>query len=467
MPPASRSIEPMTMRRIILVFLLIGAAAYGNQADLKRRDQQLKRIRAEIQQYEKQLQQSERKEKTTLDRLDQIEKKANLVRELLDALRAEEKAIRLSVDSSRTTINSLERQLNFLRSHYAKYVASVYKYGKVYDLETILSANSINQLYIRIEYLRRFSEQRKKDLAKISVKKEQIEFEYSTLQEKLSTEQQLISEKIKEEYSLNRTKESRKKMLREIRTDKSQIQKELNRKVTAAKQLEGIIAQLIEQERIRKEKAEREERERKERIARERAAQRERERQAQLQRERDLAELKRKNDIDNAKAKEREIERARLREEERERSYLVEDAKVELVLRPLHERKGKLMWPVNSGKVVAEFGNQVHPIMKTITTNTGIDIATDEDTPVRSVADGEVALVHWLPSYGNLVIINHGHGYRTVYAHLDDITVVQGQKVKEGSVIARSSGSVSGDLMHFEIWQEKEKMNPRQWLARR
>jgi septal ring factor EnvC (AmiA/AmiB activator) len=457
----------MRFRLSILFLLFITLAATGNQSDLKRRDQQLKRLRAEILQYEKQLAQSEKKEKATLDRLDQVEKKANLVRELLQALRAEEKAIRASIDTSMETINSLERQLNFLRSHYAQYVSSVYKYGKVYDLETILSANSINQLYIRIEYLRRFSDQRQKDLSKIAAKKDQIEFEYSTLQEKLSTEQQLISEKIKEEHTLNRTKESRSKMLREIRTDKSQIRKELNRKVAAAKQLEGIITQLIEQERIRKEKAAREERERKERIARERAAQRERERQAQIQREKDLAELKRKNDIAKAKAKEQEIERARLQEEERERMYLAEDTKVELVLRPLNERKGKLSWPVSGGRVVAEFGNQVHPIMKTITTNTGIDIATDDNTPIRSVADGEVALVHWLPSYGNLVIINHGHGYRTVYAHLDDITVIQGQKVKEGTVIARSSGSVSGDLMHFEIWLEKEKQNPRHWLARR
>ena len=91
---------------------------------------------------------------------------------------------------------------------------------------------------------------------------------------------------------------------------------------------------------------------------------------------------------------------------------------------------------------VAEFGNQVHPVMKTITTNTGIDISTKEDTPVRCIADGEIALIHWLPSYGNLIIINHSHGYRTVYAHLSEISVVAGQQIKEGSVIARSGETV-------------------------
>lgn len=457
----------MPLVRVISLALLCCSFALSAQSDIKRRDQQLKRLRAEIQKYEAQLQQTDKREKVTVDRLDKIERKANLVRELLAELRREEQAIRYSIDSSLIKITTLERHLNFLRSHYAQYVSSVYKYGKVYDLETILSANSINQLYIRIEYLKRFSDQRKKDLAKIIAKKDQIEFEHSTLQEKLSTEQQLISEKLKEEHSLNKTKDQRKRALTAIRKDKTQIKKELNRKVAAAKQLENLIATLIEQERIRKEKAEKEERERKERIARERAAKRERERQAQLQRERELAELKKKNDLEQARVKEREIELARIREEERERAYAIEDAKAEIVLRPLNERKGKLIWPVTGGKVVAEFGNHVHPIMKTITTNTGIDISTKENSPIRTIADGEVALIHWLPSYGNLVIVNHGHGYRTVYAHLEDILVIQGQKVKEGSIIARSGGSVSGDLVHFEVWDEKEKQNPREWLARR
>lgn len=457
----------MRLCGVILLLWCLWLPSATAQTDIKQRNQQLRKLRAEIQRYEEQLQQTDKKEKITLDRLDNIEKKANLVRQLLAELRQEEKNIRQSIDSSLLTITLLQRQLDFLRSHYAKYVASVYKYGKVYDLETLLSSNSINQLYIRIEYLRRFSDQRRKDLAKILAKKEQIELEHSALQEKLSTEQQLISEKLKEENSLNKTKEQRKRTLNVIRRDKTQIKHELQRKVAAAKELENLIATLIEQERIRKEKAEREARERRERIARERAAQRERERQAQLQRERELAELKKKNDREKALEKEREIEQARKQEEQREKEYVLEDTKVAIEFRPLSERKGKLMWPVAGGKVIAEFGNQVHPIMKTITTNTGIDIATKDESPVRVVADGEIALIHWLPSYGNLIIVNHGHGYRTVYAHLDEMLVVQGQKVKEGAVIARSGGSISGDMVHFELWNEKEKQNPREWLARR
>ena len=450
---------------LCLLFLLTGFA--NQQSDIRRKDQQLRRLRAEIQQYEQQIEESEKKEKATLGRLELIEQKANLVRRLLNELRDEEQLIRSSIESTKENVSQMEQQLAFLKNHYAQYVSSVYKYGKVYDLETILSSNSINQLYIRIEYMKRFSDQRKKDLEKIVSKKSQIEIEHSTLQEKLSAEQQLISEKIKEESTLNKTKERRSSALRDIREDKSQLKKELTRKISAAKELENLVANLIEQERIRKEKAEREEKERKERIAKERAARKERERLAKIEREKELAELKKKNDLAKAKEKEREIAEANRRAEEREKEYEIETAKVELVLRPLLERKGKLIWPVSGGRVVAEFGNQVHPVMKTITTNTGIDIATKENAPIRTVADGEVALIHWLPSYGNLIIINHGHGYRTVYAHLSEISVVNGQQMKEGAVIAKSGETVSGNMLHFEVWKEKDKQNPREWLARR
>ncbi len=452
--------------RYCAVVFFAAAALLANQTDLKKKDLQLQRLRSEIEEYEKQIRQSENKEKATLDRLDKIEQQANLVRSLLSELRGEERSIRNSIDSTRTNISYLANQLSYLRSHYAKYVSSVYKYGKVYDLETILSANSINQLYIRIEYLRRFADQRRRDLEKMEFKKRQIELEQNVLEDKLSLERKLIAEKSTEERSLVSNKERRQRVLTEIRSDKSQLKKELNRKISAAKELEGIIAQLIERERIRKEKEEREDRERKERLAKLRAEQRERERQAQLKREQELAELRRKNEIAKAKAKEREIEIAKQKEAQREKQF-EDETIVENTGIPFPQRKGKLRWPVSAGRITARFGNHVHPVMKTITTNTGIDIATRDNSPIRTVADGEVALIHWLPSYGNLIIVNHNNGFRTVYAHLSDIVVSAGQKISEGETIAYSGNSLTGDMLHFELWKEKEKQDPEEWLSRR
>ena len=400
-----------------LVILCGFGILYGARDDIKRKEHDLKKLRDEIDQYEQRIRESEQKEKVTLDRIDNYERQSNLLKSLLSKLTEEELQLRSSVVMTTENISFLEGQLSFLKMHYAKYISSVYKYGRVYDLETILSSKSINQLYIRIAYLKKFADQRRKDLQRITERKELLERERLVLQVSLLKERHIIAEKKTEQIVLKGRTEQRRQALHEIRTDKTTFQKELIRKTKAAEQLANLITDLIEKERIRKEHDAK--------LARERAAERE----------------KMRIKIEEPPAFEPGV--------------------------PFARKEGKLPWPVTSGVVVAQFGNQVHPVLKTVTQNTGIEISVPSGTSVKAVADAEVAMIHWLPSYGNLIILNHNDGYRTVYAHLSDIEVTEGQQVKEGTVIARSGDSVSGSVLHFELWKEKDKQNPEAWLARR
>ena len=407
------------MKRL-LMFILLAAVLCpvvdGGAQDIKKKERALEQLRKEIDAYEQRIEESEKKEKVTLERLDNYEKQSNLIHSLLSELVDEEGQLQTSIALASDNISFLEKQISFLKLHYAKYVAAVYKFGRVYNLETLLSSNSINQLYIRIEYLKRFSEQRKKDLEKIQDKRLILESEKVELQEKLSEQREVISSKEKEEQFLQHKKHKRARALKEIRKDKAAMKKELVRKTQAAQELENLITDLVEKERIRKE---------------------------------------------------HEANRARERAAERERLKLKEPEETPVEAGTLFESlKGKLPWPVSAGAVVAHFGNHVHPVMKTVTQNTGIDISIESGSPVKSVADGEVAMIHWLPSYGNLVILRHAGGFHTVYAHLSDIVVSEGQQVTDGMVIAKSGDSVSGSILHFEVWKEKEKQNPEAWLSK-
>ena len=102
-----------------------------------------------------------------------------------------------------------------------------------------------------------------------------------------------------------------------------------------------------------------------------------------------------------------------------------------------------------------------------MTQNPGIDISVNTGTVVNSVADGEVSAIAWLPSFGNLLIINHKNGYRSVYAHLGEIMVSEGETVKEGEAIAKTGEALSGPMLHFEIWRDRDKLDPEQWLGQR
>jgi murein hydrolase activator len=144
-------------------------------------------------------------------------------------------------------------------------------------------------------------------------------------------------------------------------------------------------------------------------------------------------------------------------EEERKKRKLVEA--------PFSDKKGTLPWPVN-GTIVREFGNQKHPVLGTITENSGIDIKSARGNPVRVVSDGMVVTVTWLRGYGNTIIVIHDNSYYSVYSHVENIDVIQGEYVDSGQQLASVSSDISMDvaILHFELWQGQEKLNPRSWL---
>lgn len=149
---------------------------------------------------------------------------------------------------------------------------------------------------------------------------------------------------------------------------------------------------------------------------------------------------------------------ARLEEERKKR---------EIMALPFDQKKGKLLWPA-TGKIVSSFGKQKHPVLGTITENSGIEIATTQGAPVRAVSDGMVVTITWLRGFGNTIIVLHDNNYYTVYSHVEDIDVIQDEYVDAGQQLATvsSNGSMDGNRLHFELWHEQEKLNPSYWLRK-
>ncbi len=405
----------------ILYFIALLICTYtiviSEQQDIQKKKKDLVKLRNEILEYEKKIDENERKEKTTLDQLDNYERQTKLLHELIDELNNKQSYLRQSILKTVENIISLEKEINLLKDHYSKYVSSIYTKGRTYDFETLLSSSSINQLYIRLKYLKRFADQRRKDLAKIKLNRDSLTVQQNLLLTQLKDEEKLLTEKKYEENKTVQKTEKRKTLLSSIRRDKTLLVSQLNRKTESIKQMENLISDLIESERVRKE------------------------------------ELRKKE-----KVKEEERKRlAKKKVEEITKSVVSKDFPI----------KGNLRWPVNSRVIAAGFGNQVHSVLKTVTQNNGIDISVPNGSLVKSVATGEVSMVHWLPSFGNLVIITHSDDMRTVYTNLKTVSVTDGQQLAEGEIIGTSGESLDGDLLHFEIWKEKEKLNPKEWLAKR
>ena len=130
--------------------------------------------------------------------------------------------------------------------------------------------------------------------------------------------------------------------------------------------------------------------------------------------------------------------------------------------------KGRLPWPAN-GRIIAKFGRQWNPKLKTTTENPGIDIKGQPGSAIRSIMGGVVTTITYIRGYGTTIIIDHGGGFYTVYSHVTNIQTNVDGEVRNGDVIAYmgDSGSINGSKLHFEIWGKGQKLDPEKWLTKK
>ena len=130
--------------------------------------------------------------------------------------------------------------------------------------------------------------------------------------------------------------------------------------------------------------------------------------------------------------------------------------------------KGRLPWPVE-GKVAIPYGSQKDPQFNTPVFRSGAFIESSSDSMAKAVHEGKVVFAEWFKGYGQLVIINHGDGYHSLYGSLSEIFTKVGDIIKDKQVIGRigNSGLVNLPGLYFELRYKGKPLNPLQWLQRR
>ncbi len=130
--------------------------------------------------------------------------------------------------------------------------------------------------------------------------------------------------------------------------------------------------------------------------------------------------------------------------------------------------RGQLSWPAQ-GRIIAKFGRQWNPKLKTTTENPGIDIKGQPGSSIKSIMNGVVTTITYIRGYGTTIIVDHGGGFYTVYSHVTNIQTDVDSEVRAGDVIAYmgDSGSINGSKLHFEIWGKGQKLDPELWLRKK
>ncbi len=129
--------------------------------------------------------------------------------------------------------------------------------------------------------------------------------------------------------------------------------------------------------------------------------------------------------------------------------------------------KGLLNMPV-MGKIVNYFGPYKNSKFNVINFRSGIVIQADRGEPIRAVFGGKILFASWLKGYGNMIIVDHGDNYYTVYAHAEELFASKGNIVEKGEVVATvgDSGSLSGPSLHFEVRHHGKPVDPLAWIKK-
>lgn len=388
---------------MFILFSVISGQTEKIEKDIQFHNSELDHLRKEIADYERKIKNTSDREKSEIERLNEIDEEISLVRNLIYRLRREEKIKEKSITQAEVTIEKKESEHTSLVNRYAKRVTHTYKKGRLSDLEKLLDAKSWRQAVYRAKYIKIISEHDRSLADEIRRNLVEIETKRTVMERELIDIRKIDEEKLSRKKWLEQRRRVRNKELGNLKRDRQKMSVALNQRKKAAQQMESIISHLE-----------------RERVAR-------------------IAELERRR-------KEMEL----------------------LGSVPFKELKGKLPWPIE-GKVISRFGTYQNPNLKTVTENTGIDIHGSEGTEVRSIYDGIVTTVTYIRGYGNTVILDHGDGFYSVYTHVMDVEVEENSYVNARDIIAHvgDSGSLEGTKLHFEIWGNKDKLNPELWLKKR
>ena len=393
---------------LIFIFTLIFAerSSYDIQKDIDLKKNEVSTLKKEIREVEKSIIKKTQEAISTAEILIDLENKISLTEKLIRSLSREERFVESMIYDTKERIKRKKAYLSGLEEKLKLRLQYIYKNGNQTFLKTIFSTNNWNEAIYKIKYLDILSQYESKLRSDLQIGLTELALEEKKLNNELNKNRKIRQDKEKENTRLDTDKKRRKKYLKKINNQKSSLENNLIQKQLMITEVESIINKLYD---------------------------------------------------DKVSIKKRENELARIRSMQN-KSTSGNFAKM----------KGKLTWPVK-GKIISRFGNEINRELNTVTENVGIEIQADIGTSINAVLDGVVSTITFIRGHGNIIIIDHGGGYNTVYAQLKNIKVNENEYVKIGEKIAEiaSNGKSKKGKLHFEVWGNKQKLNPEYWLSKK
>lgn len=397
---AGSSVRIIFLLLLVVLAVPVVAQKPKTKAQLQKEKQQnLEKIR----EAEKILSQTSDKKKNTLGELSALKQRISAQENLIGSIKSEISYLDNDITENNEFIGALEDDLKKLKKEYASMLYAAQKANNSATRLTFLfSAASFQQLVMRMQYMKQYSERRKQQAAAITAVQDELSGQVKIIESKRNEKNALLGEEVSENNKLNSLKEQQNKLVKNLEKQEKSLKQDIEDIKKALVELDKKINEIIKEEM--------------ERAARE-------------------AKAKSKNNT----------------------SYVALSASFE-------DNRNKFAWPAD-GFISQGFGRQNHPALKhVVIENDGVNIQTAQNEKVKSIFGGEVKMVAFLPSIGNSVIVAHGE-YFTVYSGLKDVYVKKGQKITTGQEIGLLQVNSEGvSELRFQIRKNTTPLNPQLWL---
>ena len=389
------------------IFLTISLAFLFTGSFAQKNKNQLQKEKqknlARIKETEKILTETSKKKKNSLGELSAINQRILDQEALINSIDREVKLLDRDLQENFGILSTLEDDLDKMKAEYRKMAFAAQRAGSSLNKLTFLFASStFDQFAMRMKYMEQYSKARKEQVRAIGLIQQQLKEQVRQIDSLKSEKTTLLDDEIKENNQLTSLKKKQRAIVQSLEKEEKSLRKELAETKKAVAKLDKLIAEIVREEM--------------ERAARE--------------------------------------TRAGL------------SAAASLTSASFEGNKKKFSWPVN-GFISQRYGKQRHPVLTKVETwNDGVNIQTKEGEKVKSIFQGEVRRVAFIPAIGTSVIINHGE-YFSVYAGLKDVFVKSGQKVisnqEIGSVMTNGEGISE---LRFQIRKNIVSLDPEEWLRK-
>ena len=455
-----------SLASLLLILFFIAVPSHAQRGQIARLRQESAALEQQLKETERLINTTRRDVATQMSNLNILNEQISKQQRHIRNIEAERDTLETAVQNLSLQLSALETDLANCRRRHQRAVMYMHRNRSLTSFWSfILTAKDFRQMYRRMRYLSEYGKFQRMQATAIREKEEAVMQKRTELSAVAAEKAEVLSESQRQHEQLRVRESQQQQLVAQL----GKRQKELERTAAATRQrrqqLDGRIAQLVQQEA----EAERKRQLEAERKRKAEAAAAERRRQEEAARKRRQQEAAAQQQANNRKKDKKDKKQTRQeRREERRQERAAQTTTTTTPAAPSRSYGGGLhgglpMPITGSYAITTHFGN--YSSGGVTLNNKGIDITGHSGAQARAVANGEVSYIFSMNGYQN-VIVRHG-SYMTVYCNLSSVSVRKGQKVSARQTLGSVGRDASGNCtLHFQIWKERTILNPESWLAR-